>query len=164
MFTSVFHTVMYMSITQGSYKNADWLRFGEGPMILHFNMLSENAGAAGFLDNSSSIGKVHQFQPGRKMSCADVHNLSTISAQLEAKDLGYRDAWGMRGDWILHHWLEELCCLTYEGLWVKPEVTLCCVTPGVSGFTCYCSMVYSNTPSYQLPFLSLSLTYDFELT
>lgn len=67
-----------------------------GPMILHFNQLS----TGGFIDNTSNVKNVHLFQPSQKVSYTDFLNLSTISAQLEAKHSGCRDAWRMEGNWV----------------------------------------------------------------
>lgn len=50
-----------------------------------FNMFSEDASAVGFIHNSSSTERVHQFRPTYKISCR-FHDLATMFAQLEAKD------------------------------------------------------------------------------
>lgn len=56
-----------------------------------FDMFSEDASAVGFIHNSSSTERVHQFQPTYKISWVDFHDLATIFAQLEAKDSGWEE-------------------------------------------------------------------------
>lgn len=62
-------------------------------MILHLNKLLGSTSAVGFIDNTdhtSSAKNVYPFHTGHKMSYADFHNLSTTSAQPEAKHWGFR--------------------------------------------------------------------------
>lgn len=116
-------------------------------MIPHFNKLSDDASAVGFTGNTSSRKNVHQFQHGHKMSCADFHDLATISTQLEAKHLWWQRPLkdGRRLDPRITGWRSAALggCLTHERLWIEREGTFSCVQPWVSGLTFYFTMSYS---------------------